>query len=114
VAIGADVSNAFAEAPAPKAPLYLYIDDAFRDWWTHHLGKPPISANCNVVRVHNAIQGHPESPRLWEKHIDKILRQLGLTPTTHEPCLYSGIFNGAKVLFVCQVDDFADVPRTRT
>jgi hypothetical protein len=26
IAIGADVSNAFAEAPAPTAPLYLYID----------------------------------------------------------------------------------------
>jgi hypothetical protein len=28
IAIGADVTNAFAEAPAPKAPLYLYIDEA--------------------------------------------------------------------------------------
>jgi len=107
IAIGADVSNAFAEAPAPKAPLYLYIDDAFRDWWTNHLQKPPIPADCTVVRVHNAIQGHPESPRLWEKHIDKILQQLGLTPTTHEPCLYSGDFHGERVLFLRQVDDFA-------
>jgi hypothetical protein len=87
VAIGANVSNAFAEAPAPQAPLYLYIDDAFREWWTNHLGKPPIQPECTVVRVHNAIQGHPESPRLWEKHIDKILRELGLQPATHEPCL---------------------------
>jgi hypothetical protein len=107
IAIGADVSNSFAEAPAPKAPLYLYIDDAFRDWWTKHLGNAPISAECNVVRVHNAIQGHPESPRLWEKHIDKILQNLGLTPATHEPCLYSGQFNGAKVFFLRQVDVFA-------
>ena len=107
IAVGADVSNAFAEAPAPKAPLYLYIDDAFRDWWTNHLGNAPIPADCNVVRVHNAIQGHPESPRLWEKHIDKILRDLGLTPTTHEPCLYSGIFLHTKVHFLRQVDDFA-------
>jgi len=107
IAIGADVSNAFAEAPAPKAPLYLYIDDAFRDWWTTHLGNDPIPADCNVVRVHNAIQGHPESPRLWEKHIDKILRDLGLQPTTHEPCLYSGIFNDSKLYFLRQVDDFA-------
>jgi hypothetical protein len=29
IALGADVSNAFAEATAPKAPLYLYIDEAF-------------------------------------------------------------------------------------
>ena len=97
IAIGADVSNAFAEAPAPKAPLYLYIDDAFREWWTVHLRNEPIPADCNVVRVHNAIQGHPESPRLWEKHIDKILRELGMVPATHEPCLYSGYFQDTKV-----------------
>jgi hypothetical protein len=107
IAIGADVSNAFAEAPAPQAPLFLYIDDAFRDWWTNHLGNAPIPPECKVVRVHNAIQGHPESPRLWEKYIDKILRDLGLNPTTHEPCLYSGMFDGAKILFLRQVDDFA-------
>ena len=107
IAIGADVSNAFAEAPAPKAPLFLYIDESFRDWWTNHLGNEPIPPECKVVRVNNAIQGHPESPRLWEKHIDKILRDLGLTPATHEPCLYSGKLNGTRVLFLRQVDDFA-------
>jgi hypothetical protein len=32
IAIRADVSNAFAEAPTPQAPLFLYIDDALRDW----------------------------------------------------------------------------------
>jgi len=107
IAIGANVSNAFAEAPAPKAPLFLYIDDTFRDWWVNHLGKEPIPAECNAVRVHNAIQGHPESPRLWEKHIDKILKDLGLKPTVHEPCLYSGQIQGQRVLFLRQVDDFA-------
>ncbi len=107
IAIGADVSNAFAEAPAPKAPLFLYIDDTFREWWVRHLGKEPIPPECNAVRVHNAIQGHPESPRLWEKHIDKILKDLGLNPTTHEPCLYSGKIEGQRILFLRQVDDFA-------
>ncbi len=34
IAIRADVSNAFAEAPPTKAPLYLYIDEAYREWWT--------------------------------------------------------------------------------
>jgi hypothetical protein len=53
------------------------------------------------------MQGHPESPRLWEKHADAILQELGLTPTTHEPCLYSGIIAGKRVIFKRQVDDFA-------
>jgi hypothetical protein len=113
IAIGADVTNAFAEAPPPKAPLYLYIDDSFREWWTEHLGKPPIPPECNVVRVHNAIQGHPESPRLWEKHIDKKLKELGLQPTTHEPCLYAGTIQEHRILFLRLVDDFAVVAKVR-
>ncbi len=53
------------------------------------------------------MQGHPESPRLWEKHANKILREIGLTPTVHKPCLYSGNINGQWVLFMQQVNDFA-------
>ena len=113
IAVGADVTNAFAEAPPPKAPLYLYIDEAFRQWWTEHLGNEPIPPECNVVRVHNAIQGHPESPRLWEKHIDGILRLLGLKPTTHEPCLYAGYIDEHRLLFLRQVDDFAVAATTK-
>ncbi|KAL7480722.1 hypothetical protein ACHAW6_006383 [Cyclotella cf. meneghiniana] len=53
------------------------------------------------------MQGHPESPRLWEKHIDKILRvYLGFIPTVHEPCIYRGEIDGEHVLFKQQVDDF--------
>jgi len=107
IAVGADVSNAFAEAPPPEAPLFMYIDDNYRDWWENHLKRPPIPKECNVVRVNRAIQGHPESPRLWEKHIDKILRDMGFTPARHEPCLYSGTVNGERVFFLRQVDDFA-------
>ena len=53
------------------------------------------------------MQGHPEAPRLWEKHINEILCGLGLKPTTHEPCLYYGLVNGERLLFKRQVDDFA-------
>jgi hypothetical protein len=35
------------------------------------------------------------------------LQDLGLTPATHEPCLYSGTFHGALLFFLRQVDDFA-------
>jgi len=107
IAVGADVSNAFAEAPPPKAPLYMYIDDTYRKWWTEHLGQPQIPADCNVVRVNNAIQGHPESPRLWEKHIHHILTILGLRATTHSPCMYTGMIDGTRILLLRQVDDFA-------
>jgi hypothetical protein len=61
------------------------------------------------------MQEHPELPRLWEKHADAILWELGLTPTTHEPCLYSGTIDRKRIVFMCQVDDFAlGAPNQRT
>jgi hypothetical protein len=53
------------------------------------------------------MQRHPEPPRLWEKHADLILQDIMLTPTMHEPCLYSGVVNGNQVLLKHQVDNFA-------
>ena len=44
---------------------------------------------------------------MWEKHINEILSDLGLKPTKHEPCLYSGFIVGEHLLFKRQVDDFA-------
>ena len=52
------------------------------------------------------MQGHPESPRLWERYVDKIIRDLGLKLTVHELCLYSGLVEGERVLFKLQVNDF--------
>ncbi len=59
-----------------------------------------------VILVLSAMQGHPESPRLCKKHADRIFCKIRLFPTTHKPCLYSGIINGKRVLFSRQVDDF--------
>lgn len=104
---GADASNAFAEAPPPKAPLYLKVDQAYRDWYKHRKGKE--LPKDSYVRVQHAIQGHPESPRLWQDHIDQILRNLGYTQMTHEPCIYVNrrADLNEEVYLLRQVDDFA-------
>jgi hypothetical protein len=61
------------------------------------------------------MQGHPESPCLWEKHADEILHKISLTPTIHEPCLYPGTIHGNRILFMYQVDGFATAsPDKRT
>ena len=106
IAIGADASNAFAEAPPPVAPLYVMVDRPYRDWWKERKGESiPKGA---VLRVKHAIQGHPEAPRLWSEFIDTIIQEkIKLTPTTHEQCLYYGHFEGKQVLFLRQVDDFS-------
>lgn len=49
IAIGADTSNVFAEPPPPKATLYIYIDEVYREWLTDHLDLPPTHKECDVV-----------------------------------------------------------------
>ena len=106
IAIGADASNAFAEAPPPKAPLYVLVDKPYREWYKKKHGKDIPKGY--VLRVHHAIQGHPEAPRLWSTFIDEIIRiKLNFVPTTHEKCLYRGTVEGVEVLFLRQVDDFS-------
>ena len=95
LAMGADAGNAFAEAPPPLQQFYMRIDEPFRHWWTACKGRPPIPKNF-VLPVNNALQGHPESPRLWEQHVHKILvTYLHFQATTHEKCLYSRTSEGA-------------------
>ena len=60
------------------------------------------------VRVQHAIQGHPESPRLWQIFIDAVLRDMNFIPTTHEPCIYRKILSdGTEAFILRQVDDIA-------
>lgn len=102
---GADVCNAFREASAPKQGFYIQPDCAFCEWWIHQGHKPIMEGN--VIPVMCAMQGHHESPRLWEKWCDNIVKSHNFKPTTHEHCLYSGIWHGEKCYFKLQVDDFA-------
>ena len=67
IVVGADASNAFGEAPPPCAPLYMKLDSQFHTWWKS-LGRKPIPDGYGV-KVHKAMQGHPESPRLSLIHI---------------------------------------------
>jgi hypothetical protein len=73
---GADMSNAFAEAPPPKQSFYIHLDLAFREWWVRHKKRSPIPLGM-VIPILSAMQGRPESPRLWKKHSDAILCKCG-------------------------------------
>jgi hypothetical protein len=99
---GVDASNAFTdftEADAPKIPLYVQMNDQYREWWTEKMKMPPIPHGY-VLPVHKALQGHPEAPRAGAILIDQILQEkLHLKPTIHEPCLYHGMYKGNEILF---------------
>jgi hypothetical protein len=110
ITIGADASNAFAEAPAPKAPLFVSMDPQYHEWYQEKYPDKPALPKDFVLPVQGALQGHPESARLWALLIDKVIQELQLKPCTHEPCLYyTNNYNntGKTVLFLRQVDDFA-------
>ena len=110
ICIGADASNAFAEAPPPKAPLYVHVDPPYREWYKTKFPQKPRIPPGSVMRVQGALQGHPESARLWALLIDKVIKDLNLQPCTHEPNLYytkNYSDTGKKVLLLRQVDDFA-------
>ena len=103
VVIGTDAANAFVEAGAPKAPIFVPIDKQYREWYKNRFPNEPNIADKVVLHVQ-------ESHRLWSKLIDGIIKELNLKPCHHEPCLYytdNAFDENKKVLFLRQVDDFA-------
>ena len=69
---GADASNAFAEVNAPDIPLFVSVDNQYREWYLHKF-REIIPADY-ILPVHKVLQGHQESSRLWALHIDHILK----------------------------------------
>ena len=107
VIVGADASDVFAEAEGWKQEYYIRPDAAFNNWRENFLKRESIK-DGQVIPILRNMQGHPEAPRVWSKHIHKILMErLQLKPTVHEPCLYSGQYKGRKIFLIQQVDDFA-------
>ena len=76
---GSDASNAFAEAPPPKQGFFVRPDRAFHEWWVNHKKRPPIP-DGHVIPVLSAMQGHPESPRLWENTPTRSCKNLASGP----------------------------------
>ena len=85
----------------------MSIDEAYADWYFWKTGRK--IDRSKVLPVLHALQGHPESGKLWESHINSILfpPELNFRCTTHDPTIYSTTFRGVKVLLLRQVDDFA-------
>ena len=69
---GYDVGNAFSKAPPPINPFYMYPDAQFHQWWQEELGNSPIPKGY-VIPIQKALQGYPTFPRLWDKHLSKML-----------------------------------------
>ena len=91
----------------------MQVDNQFNAWWTQHLQKPPIPKGF-VIPILPNLQGHPEGPCLWDKHVSKLVcDKLGFQPTTHEPYLsYQHDPDNGLILILQQVDDFLIAAKT--
>ena len=83
----------------------MMIDNQYYEWYFERF-KIKLDKS-RVLPVLRALQGHPESGKLWEQHINNILMspELGFKHTTHDRTIYQAVFKGHKVLLLQQVDD---------
>ena len=105
---GGDAKDTYAHSPPPHNPTVVSIDDAYAKWYEAKYPGKNLN-RLHVLPVKHALQGHPESGKLWETHISKILARLDakLTSTTHDKSIYRGIVDGTPIFLLRQVDDFA-------
>ena len=57
----------------------------------------------------NKLLGHPESGKIYERHINQILssKELNFKATVHDRCIYQTTYKGHNILLLRQVDDLA-------
>jgi len=68
---GDDAQDAYACSPPPETPTFVSINNAYVDWHEHRF-KKKLDRSL-VLPILHALQGHPKSGKLWEKHIAAIL-----------------------------------------
>ena len=97
---GGDAKDAFAHSLAPEVPTFMMIDKQCYEWYLHKFGKKLDKSR--VLPVLRALQGHPESGKLWERHINNILMSpdLNFKHTTYDRTIYHTTFKGNKVLLL--------------
>ena len=61
---GGDAKDAFAHSPAPEVPTFMMIDNQYYEWYLYKFKKK--LDRSGVLLVLQALQGHPESGKLWE------------------------------------------------
>ena len=104
---GGDPSEAFSHSLGQSALTFVSIDDQFSDLYRHKFRK-----NINwykVLSVFIYVKGHPESGRLWEYLINKILKHIGFTTTFRDRNIYRSIYKPTEenIYLLRQSSDFA-------
>jgi hypothetical protein len=79
-ALQGDCKNAFCQGILPPEEITIVRPPS----------GDPDAAKDKYWLLQKTLYGLRPSPCHWYERIDSILRSIGLTPNTHDPCLYTG------------------------
>ena len=72
-----------------------------------------FEAGGDVCLLKKSLYGLRQAGRQWNRRLDTVLRTIGLTPTTGEPCMYHTSREGAILIVLIYVDDFRGISRSK-
>ena len=86
--------------PIPDIPIYMRIDNAYSEWWTQGYNKD--INRSHVLPILCCLQGHPESGKIYKRHINQILnsKELNFKVTVHDRCIYQTTCKGQNILLL--------------
>ena len=87
-----DFVMAYPQAPA-EMPLYMRLPQGYK-----HRG---MTRKTHALKLIRNVYGQKQAGRVWNKFMDKGMRNIGFTPSAFDPCLY---YHGS-VLFLVYIDD---------
>ena len=104
---GGDAKDAYAHSPGSDIKTFMAIDDAYAEWYEKKFNRK-LNRRM-VLPILRALQGSPESGRLWEEHCNRTLMSepLNFRTTTHDKTIYQTNYKGEKIFMIRQVDDFS-------
>ena len=90
--LSVDFSNAFAQADIPNdSEVYIEVPKDFES----------VEEKDIVLRLHKALYGQAEAPRLWYEKLKAGLEKRGIKATIADPCL----FISENIICIVYVDD---------
>ena len=87
-----DFVMAYPQAPA-EMPLYMRLPQGYQ--------RHGMTRKTHALKLIRNVYGQKQAGRIWNKFMDKGMRDIGFTPRKFDPCLY---YRG-PVLFLVYIDD---------
>ena len=87
-----DFVMAYPQAPA-EMPLYMWLPQGYQ--------RRGMTRKTHALKLIRNVYGQKQAGRVWNKYMDKGMKNIGFTPSKIDPCLY---YRG-DVIFLVYIDD---------